>query len=233
MANPTLAGMDHSHPAGTPQKLVIALLCAALFGVCVTAYVIFVPGHPYLMQVIASAIKVPIIIILSYSIAAALMITIAKVPFGSISTAQLLDAATECLIVAGISLGMFGPIIALIASMGNYSILIYSSYAAFALSGVAGSLGFYRRLRLNSPLRTRPTLIFVSCIWMIIFGVLECQIGWTMRPIVGWTGQHFTWFRHEHVQIWNQAYCEARNLQRGGVSFPTQGQQNDNKKWPC
>jgi hypothetical protein len=42
-----------------PKRAAIIVTCAVFFGASLTTYVMFVPGHPYMMQVVASCIKVP------------------------------------------------------------------------------------------------------------------------------------------------------------------------------
>jgi hypothetical protein len=220
-------------PADLSRKLAVSALCASFFGVCITTYVMFVPGHPYLTQVLASAIKVPIILLLSYSVSTAIFVVIAHFILRALSPTSILSLTSDCLIVTATTLGGLGPLLALIASRGNYSVLIYSAYSAFALSGVAGCVEFYRRVRSVHRRCRRRTLLLASAVWLCLFGALECQIGWSLRPIVGWTGQNFTWFRHDDAKIWNQMVCEGRNLEHGGVSFPAAGQQNDATKGPC
>ncbi len=211
-------------------RAVPALLCASAFGICLTSYVLVVPGHPYQMQTIASAVKVPLIVLISamISIFAAVLVVYAHTK--SLLIDVVVDGALECVWKMGIALGVFSPIVAAIALTGNYSYTVLFSYAAFACAGMFGCYGFVKVLNNEGAFRPRRLVQFI---WTLSFCFAVAQSGWVLRPLIGWTGQSFAWFRADQTMLWDQMRCEARNAKRGGIRFPSASEMSDSKQWPC
>jgi hypothetical protein len=140
----------------------------------------------------------------------------------------LLKASFSCIVGTAISLAFFAPFIAVLNSFGNYTIVIFASYAAFAVAGIAGCVAFYLKLagldasNASSSLASPKSALKVSAIWLVLFGLVGAEVGWSIRPFVGWTGQPFEWFRRDHTQIWDQLSTEADNLRSGGLLFPSE-----------
>jgi hypothetical protein len=214
-------------------RIIVPLLCASFFGICLTAYVILTPGHPYAMQILASAIKVPVVLLTSCVMSTIALWCIVRILLRELSAADILPSAIQCLFVNGMTIGALGPLLAAIASQGNYSATIFAAYGAFAFGGAAGCVGFYRKLGATHYKSRRWSRLWVSAIWTVLFALIGAQLGWSLRPIVGWTGETFVWFRGGDASIWDQMRCEGRNLQHGGIRFPSKDQPSDPKQWPC
>jgi hypothetical protein len=110
---------------------------------------------------------------------------------------------------------------ALLNSFGNYTIIIFASYAAFAVAGLWGCASFYFRMKRENA-RIAASALGISIIWAILFGPISAEVGWSIRPFVGWTGQPFEWYRSDSTQLWEQLSTEMLNLRVGGLSFPTE-----------
>jgi hypothetical protein len=218
---------------GFGAMLAIAIACAAFFGACLTSYVMFVPGHPYQMQVIASIIKVPTFLLISLLLSTIVIVASAKLIDRSISVKTVAKAAFYCYFVTSICLAILGPVIAILSLLGNYSIVILTSYLAFILAGSIGSFSFFRHLAGGSEVRNASTKYVVTLIWCLCFGLISADVGWSLRPFVGWTGQPFAWLRDDQTHIWNQIVCETRNMRFGGIRFPSAGEESASKAWPC
>jgi hypothetical protein len=200
----------------------IVVFGAVAFGASLTTYVMFMPGHPYLMQVIASCIKVPALLLVCPLLALYPTLLLGRVFDKNVNFRTLLQASFACVVMMAICLMLFAPLMAALNSLGNYTLIIFSSYAAFAVAGIIGCVAFYFKLRRNSAvIFSSRSPLKVSAIWCVLLGFTGAEVGWSIRPFVGWTGQPFEWYRSDNTQIWNQLSAETQNLQIGGLSFPS------------
>jgi hypothetical protein len=213
------------------MKCLLICIGSSFFGICLTSYIIFIPDHPYEAQVLSSAIKIPVIILVGTVVASLAVILANRMFRPSRPTSLIASGAMDCLSANAAALAALGPVMALIGAAGNYSVTIFSAYAAFALAGAVGCGAFFLRIGLGRD--ADPPTVALALIWCLFFGVIGAQTGWSMRPIVGWTGQKFAWFRTSHATLWDQMRCEGHNLERGGVRFPRAKEQSDTKSWPC
>ncbi len=211
-----------------PKRVVIVIVCAVFFGASLTTYVMFLPGHPYLMQVVASCTKVPALLFLCPLIALYPTLLLSKLFDRGLDARALLKASFSCIVAMAICLALCAPFIAILNSFGNYTIGIFASYGAFALAGLIGCVAFYSKLVgagepvASSGFFSPKSALKVSAIWLVLFGLVGAEVGWSIRPFVGWTGQPFEWLRPDNTQIWNQLNAEAHNLRVGGLSFPSE-----------
>ena len=106
----------------------------------------FMPGHPYMMQVVASCIKVPALLFLCPLIALYPTLFLSKLFDRDMGAYVLLKASFSCVVATAICLALCAPLIAILNSFGNYTIVIFASYGAFALAGLIGCVAFYFKL---------------------------------------------------------------------------------------
>jgi hypothetical protein len=209
-----------------PRRVAIVALCAVGFGASLTTYVIFMPGHPYLMQVVASCIKVPALLFICPLLALYPTLLLSKLFDSRMEMRVLLKASFSCIVATAIVLALCAPFIAILNSFGNYTLVIFASYGAFAVAGLTGCVAFYWKLVGGgapgfSPKFSQPkSALRISGVWLVLFGLVGAEVGWSIRPFVGWTGQPFEWLRPDHTQIWDQLNAETDNLRVGGLSFP-------------
>jgi hypothetical protein len=211
-----------------PKRAIIVVMCAVLFGASLTTYVMFMPGHPYIMQVVASCVKVPALLFLCPLIALYPTLFLSKLLDNGIGARTLLKASFSCIVAMAICLAVCAPLVSIVSTLGNYTITIFASYGAFALAGLIGCVAFYLKLTgvgvpIASPKVSSPKSAFrISAIWLVLFGLVGAEVGWSIRPFVGWTGQPFEWLRPDNTQIWDQLNAETQNLRVGGLSFPSE-----------
>jgi hypothetical protein len=185
----------------------IALACASFFGLCLTSYVAFVPGNPYKMQVLASAIKVPVLLVLGASVAFAIVLLLCRLARARIEGRALARPAFDCFVATSLSLAVLGPFVALLSILGNYSITIFVAYGAFSLAGLVGCLVFHGGLAQGRGPLTPSSRRAITFAWCLCFGLVSAEGGWLMRPFVGW--------------------------RFGGIRFPGAGEASDTKQWSC
>lgn len=213
-----------------PFALILsATFSLAFFGACLTAYIMFVPGHPYILQTISSIVKLPIIFFLSTLLAAIITYIFAKITRKSLKGRRIARGSVVALFVTSTCLFILGPVIAIFSSQGNYSEVILASYGAFLISTLAGSLFFY----LQTLQLTNGGFLVLSLVWCLFFTSSTANIGWELRPLVGWTGQPFQLVRTDNGHMWDQVVCEMKNMRFGGIHFPSAGEDSPTKAWPC
>jgi hypothetical protein len=205
------------------KRAVIVTICSVFFGASLTTYVMFMPGNPYIMQVVASCIKVPALLFLCPLIALYPTLLLSKVFDSNMGAYAILKASFSCIVAIAICLALCAPFIAILNSFGNYTIVIFASYGAFALAGLVGCVAFYLKLKsAGVPSSSPKSALRISAIWLVLFGLIGAEVGWSIRPFVGWTGQPFEWIRPDSTQIWDQLIAETQNLRIGGLSFPSE-----------
>jgi hypothetical protein len=57
-----------------------------------------------------------------------------------------------------------------------------------------------------------PHVKTVFRIWVIVFGLVGCQMAWVLRPFIGHPGEPFTWFRHPHSNFFQAVAGAAIKL---------------------
>jgi hypothetical protein len=203
------------------KRATIIVISAAVFGASLTTYVVSMPGHT--MQFFASCMKVPALLLLCPLMALYPTLFASRIFDKRAEALPLFKASFSCIVATAVCLALFAPFVAILNTLGNYTLTIFASYGAFALAGMIGCAAFYLKLRrTNAPINSPKSDIRISIIWFIIFGLISAEVGWSIRPLVGWTGQPFEWFRSDRTQIWDQFYAEIQNLRVGGLLFPSE-----------
>lgn len=202
-----------------PRAPLLIVLAGMWFGLCMTAYVIVVPGHPYQMQVLASLIKVPVLLTLTLAVAFVPLYIAARLLAADLPLRMLWTWATGSVATMAAALFPLGAVVALLGITRNYSAVVLCSYAAFAAAGAVGIRTFARAAQAMPRRRRRRALVAV---WAISLALAGLQLGWSMRPFVGWTGQAFTLFRSQSMGPFDQIYWEIWNIcHGGGAQFPS------------
>jgi hypothetical protein len=216
----TLAVWSFIRDQSLPTRVMIVGASAVCFGASLTSYVMFMPGHQ--MQVLASCLKVPALLLLSPLIAVYPTLFLSKFLDRNVRARALLKASFSCVFWMAICLALIAPLVAVINTFGNYTVVIFVSYAAFAAAGVIGCIAFYHKLNhIEQSSRSSNAALKIAAIWSVLFGLAGAEVGWSIRPFVGWTGQPFEWYRADNTRMWQQLNTEAQNLGVGGLSYPS------------
>ena len=64
-----------------------------------------------------------------------------------------------------------------------HAALLTTHIAVFAAAGVLGNLTLVRELRERVPAKCRVSVLVA--LWLGVFALVGCQVGWMMRPLVG------------------------------------------------
>ncbi|MCC6681184.1 MAG: hypothetical protein IT445_09830 [Phycisphaeraceae bacterium] len=206
---------------------VVTIFLAAVYGVCMASFTVFRTGgsHEALMQLLASAIKLPLLFFLT------LLVTLPSLyVFNALVGSRLTLRSVVRLLVA-----MIAVMIAVLASLGPIVVFFGVSTDSYwfmkllnvAMSAIAGVLGLTFLLRtLHRLVVVRETFLprvaseadeqdpdepsgalddeglptdarakTVFNIWVIVFALVGAQMSWVLRPFIGHPGAPFEWLR--------------------------------------
>lgn len=108
---------------------------------------------------------------------------------------EVLDAVSSAMAVAGAILLALSPIVLffiLTAAPDSgapevirfvHSTMLLVHIGVFATAGIIGNVTLYRSLKRRVPASCK--LLLMMGLWLAAFGVVGCQLGWIMRPLVG------------------------------------------------
>ena len=248
--------IGHSEPSAG-RLFVVMIVASMWFGLCMALHVLFHPSHGYHKQVVASVVKVPLLLVVAVALVFPLLYGLTRLLQVQLRSRIMWQLAVAAVTATALTLAVLGPVIIVCCAVNNYSVVVLVSYGCFLIAGLVGALFFnralaalYREGRAGEAMLglktwpiaavsahpTAPRLLLAPIVktsaalrqmryltfgWICLFGVTAGQVGWMMRPFVGWTGQPFEWFRTERTTIFEQVYYECVNLfYGGGAHFP-------------
>ncbi|MGF1521089.1 MAG: hypothetical protein ACFBSF_02045 [Leptolyngbyaceae cyanobacterium] len=101
--------------------------------------------------------------------------------------------------VISVLLFSFAPVtLFFLISIRDYHFFLLLNVAIFALTGFVGIRLFYNNIKTvmkfdeNTPKIRNQLLLF----WLVLYGLVGSQLGWTLRPFFGAPGEPFQLFRN-------------------------------------
>lgn len=151
------------------------------------------------MQAIASAVKVPILYLMT-AIVCFPTLYFFNVLFGSRkSLVQHLAVLTAAVASISILLFSFAPVsLFFLITAPDYSFFLLLNVAIFGLTGIVGVFFLYQGMQMMSHQddvnghKNRKKLLQS---WLFLFAFVGSQLGWTLRPFFGAPGKPFELFR--------------------------------------
>ncbi len=217
--------------------VVLAVLLAASYGACMGAFAVLARDTPEWRQVLASAVKVPLLFVLTLVVTFPSLYVFSALLGSRLRLPDLLRVVTAGLAVLVTVLAAFGPIVAFFSvSTTNYPFILLLNVAVFAAAGGFGVTYLYRAVartaadprpddesadadpeederdvRAARRERDRDTRrVFV--VWVLVFGLVGAQSGWILRPFVGSPDLPFTWFRPKQGSFFEGVGTSVRGL---------------------
>ncbi|MGK7924257.1 MAG: actin-binding WH2 domain-containing protein [Spirulina sp.] len=149
-------------------------------------------------QAIASAIKLPALYLLTLLICLPALFF-----FNVISGSKRTFLQYLCLLLASmsaISVMLFGfaPIVLFFRlSINDYIFFTLLNIVILAASSFIGVQFFYRSMHFINDLRGKQKKRSISAIkgWLVLYGFVGSQLGWTLKPFFGVPGETFAVFR--------------------------------------
>lgn len=199
------------------RVLRIALAAGVIAGASTGAFgVLRGTGHP--AQVLASAIKVPLLFCATLAVTAPSLCAfsaLARSSLGAAATLRLLALANATALAL---IASFAPIVLFFAlCTESYAFMVLLDTAAFGVGGAVGLAVLLRMLRhvfpatayptTTSQLSTTPTTTCPAVprrlfrAWVIVFALVGAQMAWVLRPFLGAPGLPFEWFRARESNV--------------------------------
>jgi hypothetical protein len=216
----------------------VCVMLAVGYGMCMGVYALFRPGGPEYRQVIAAAVKVPALFLLTLLVTFPSLYVFGTLLGARLGIGELLRLVVYALGVLLAVLAAFGPIVAFFSvTTTSYPFVVLLNVAVFAAAGAFGMSFLQRTLQrlaavraappaepegvvvLDQPGERRPAVarpvprvspVFYA--WMVLFGVVGAQMGWVLRPFVGSPDVPFAWFRPREASFVEGVVRSLRSL---------------------
>lgn len=164
------------------------------------------------LQMMASAIKVPVLYSLTLAICFPLLYVVIVIMGSRLAFLQTLALILMALTLNAILLASCAPIVLYFTITGaHYGFLKLMHVAIFGFSGVWGMIALWRGLTAmceTSSLYPKQAVRIMK-IWMVIFGFVGTQVVWSLRPFVGRPGLPFEIFRSGQAGNFFEAVWES------------------------
>jgi len=218
-------------PIGT---LILAGLClGAIYGLCMGLFAVRRELNPSYMQMMATAIKVPLLFILTLVVTYPSLYVVS-----AIFDSRLRQGATLRLLLIAMAanlamLASLGPVTGFFTwSTESYPFMVVLNVFFLGVSGLVG-LGFLRKalnaiFEVNAdedarkevqpvdpmeqrlrPRPRKPASLRVFTFWILIYGCVGAQMGWVLRPFIGAPNLEFTLFRSDRDSNFFEAFFHA------------------------
>lgn len=198
------------HSGSTRQRLLHLCLVLCAFGMFYGGVMgSFAGVRP--LQVIYSAAKVPILLLVTFALSVPFFFVVnslygLRADFGRVLRALLATQASLTIILASLA-----PLTILwYVSFQHYQAAILFNALMFAAAGFSSQLvlrQLYKPLIEKNPLHLR-----LLRAWIVIYGFVGIQMGWTLRPFIGSPTTPTQFFRQE---AWGNAYLELYRIITG------------------
>lgn len=201
-------------PARRKWIYLLGVLCVfgMLYGGVMGSYALIFGGR--ILQVVYSAVKVPMLLLVTSGLSLPSFFVVNSLyglrsDFGRVLRALLATQAALTVILASLS-----PLTLLwYASCDNYRAAILFNALTFAVASISAQLvlkQLYRPLIAKNPMHLR-----LLKAWIVIYGFVGIQMGWTLRPFIGSPNAPTQFFRQE---AWGNAYLELYRIIVGLLS---------------
>lgn len=109
--------------------------------------------------------------------------------------------------VISVLLFSFAPVtLFFLISIRDYHFFLLLNVAIFVLTGFIGVQLFYRGIKnvMDFNEKTPPIRDRLLMFWLVLYGLVGSQLGWTLRPFFGSPGESFQLFRNIEGNFYEQ-----------------------------
>ncbi len=190
--------LDEVRSATKLETKIASLLVASSFFFSV--YGAIIGAYSGGLQVISSAIKLPALYLITLIICLPTLYFF-DILFGSkLSFKQYVTMALTSVAVISVLLFSFAPVVLFFfISVKGYNFFLLLNVLVMGITGAVGVRLFYKGMRdmvgaeaIEQKLRRR-----LLQGWVVLYGLVGSQLGWTLRPFFGAEGEPFQIFRPE------------------------------------
>ncbi|XWK85747.1 MAG: actin-binding WH2 domain-containing protein [Phormidium sp.] len=184
------------------HKIIALLVCSSIF-FAVYGAIIGLSHSP--IQGLSAAVKLPILYLLTLLICLPTLY-IFNIFFGSSrSLAQhFLVVLTAASVISALLIGFAPVTLFFLITTNNYQFFKLLNVAIFIFTGVIGVHFLYQGMQLISDpdKEGQPTRTRLLQFWLVLYGFVGSQLGWTLRPIFGSPNTKFELFRQLQGNIY-------------------------------
>ncbi|MBD1880758.1 actin-binding WH2 domain-containing protein [Coleofasciculus sp. FACHB-T130] len=151
------------------------------------------------LQMVASAIKLPALYLITLAICLPTLYFFDVITGSKRSFGQYLALLLASMSIIGVMLFSFAPIILFFRlSINDYRFFQLLNVLVFTITGLIGINGFYRGMifinEQDSDNPKKRTGMIRG--WLVLYGFVGSQLGWTLRPFFGTPDKPFELFRN-------------------------------------
>jgi hypothetical protein len=197
------------------KKSISLLICSSLF---LSLYGAIIGSSNGVMQMIASAIKLPALYLLTMIICLPTLYFF-DIIFGSKRTfGQYLTLLLACMAMISVTLLGFAPVSFFFRlSTNDYNFFRLLNIIIFSITGLIGINFFYQGMRIvtNEDAEIPINRKNIVKAWLFLYGFVGSQLAWTLRPFFSSPGEPFAFFR----EIESNFYVEVLKIIGRTVGF--------------
>jgi hypothetical protein len=235
-----LRGGEIGMPVG--GLTIVGAALGGLYGLCMGSYALFQHGDSPFAQLLATAVKVPVLFFLTLAITLPSLYVFNALVGSRLSLLAVLRLLVISLTVMLTVLASLGPIVAFFAaSTTNYHFMLVLNVVIFAVSGFLGLRFLVTTLhRMSEAMASAAEFDLeaqaelgvapiaplnktdapglskevrrVFQIWMLVFGLVGAQMAWVLRPFLGAPYHAFTLFRPRESSFFEAIFTALRHL---------------------
>lgn len=176
------------------RLLALGVVLGMVYGVCLGTYRVFTGADDAALQIVASALKVPLLFVLTLLVTFPSLYVFAALQRLALDCGALLRIVLlACLVHLGVAASLGPVFVFFAASTPSYAFLLLLNVAFFGLGGLIGIM-VLRRAALSATAKGETSRRMLG-IWGVVYAIVGAQMGWLLRPFLGRPELPFTWLR--------------------------------------
>lgn len=183
----------------------------AAYGFCMGAYNIIATESVEVRYALASAVKVPIHLLLTSTLCFPALYVFGIAGGAKIRPGLLWACLMGALLLMCVlQVALMPVVLFFLSTIKNYSLVKLVHVLVWTISGIAALRFFGKMVRkLDESLAKNGQLMFF---WMMTFGLVGAQMGWMLRPFIGDPDEPFRIFRNFGGNILIDVFRSLRRL---------------------
>lgn len=183
----------------------------AAYGFCMGAYNIIATESVEVRYALASAVKVPIHLLLTSTLCFPALYVFGIAGGAKIRPGLLWACLMGALLLMCVlQVALMPVVLFFLSTIKNYSLVKLVHVLVWSISGIAALRFFGKMVRkLDDSLAKNGQLMFF---WMMTFGLVGAQMGWMLRPFIGDPDEPFRIFRNFGGNILIDVFRSLRRL---------------------
>ena len=177
-----------------PSKIISLLVCSSIF---FAFYGAIIGSSHSVLQALSSAFKLPCFYLMTLILCLPTLYFFSIIFGSSRSIGQYFAMLLTCVAVISVLEFSFAPVsLFFLITAPNYQFFVLLNVAIFAITGFIGIKLLYQGMQLmtESDKEGQETRTNILKFWLVLYALVGCQLGWTLRPFFGTSGE-FVLFR--------------------------------------